>query len=64
MNALVLQSLGPALGAFIGALVGLSVARRRGGARTGVLSGSIFVTASAAGGAALLVTMAINYLWG
>ncbi|MCE8008242.1 hypothetical protein [Aestuariivita sp.] len=60
MQQLVLQSLAPALGVFIGALIGFSVRRRRG-KTGGLIEQSVFLTASAAGGAALLVAMGYNY---
>jgi hypothetical protein len=63
INALAVQSLGPALGAFLGVLIGLGL-RRRSGKTGGVMGGSIFLTASAAGGIALIVTMAITYATG
>lgn len=58
---LVQQSAGAAIGIFIGCLIGLSL-RKRSGKTTGLLGGSVFVTASAAGGAALMVMMVVNYL--
>ncbi|WP_254449072.1 hypothetical protein [Thalassococcus sp. S3] len=63
MQQLVLQSMAPALGVFIGALIGFSLRRRRGKTE-GLMQDSVFLTASAAGGAALLVAMAYNYLFG
>lgn len=59
LNALAVQSAAPALGVFIGALIGLSL-RRRSGKTGGLLAGSVFLSASAAGGLALLVMMAVN----
>ncbi len=61
---LVSQCLGAALGVFIGVFLGLSIRKRRQGTAEGLLNGSVLLTASAAGGLALLVMMLINYLTG
>ncbi|MFY9209904.1 MAG: hypothetical protein WAO69_02130 [Aestuariivita sp.] len=64
LNALALQSAGPAIGAFIGVLLGLGFRKRRRGGGGGLLDQSIVLTAGAAGGAALIVTMMINAFMG
>lgn len=58
---LVAQSAGVGIGIFLGTLIGL-FARKRSGKTDGMLNGSVFLTASAAGGATLLMMMAINAL--
>mgnify|MGYP000527769860 CR=1 FL=1 len=63
INALAVQSAGPAIGVFLGVLVGLGL-RRRAGKTDGLLGNSVLLTASAAGGAALLVMMVIRALIG
>ena len=59
IQELVQQSAGVGIGVFLGTLIGLFV-RKRSGKTEGLLGGSVFITASAAGGAALLVMMAIR----
>lgn len=63
INALAVQSAGPAIGIFVGVLIGLGM-RRRAGKTDGLLGNSVLLTSSAAGGAALLVMMVINALMG
>ena len=60
IGALVQQSAGAAIGVFVGVLIGLSIRKRRGKSE-GLLGGSVFLTASAAGGAALIAMMAVTY---
>ncbi|MCA0848119.1 hypothetical protein [Salipiger thiooxidans] len=61
LQQLALQSSGAGIGVFLGLLIGLSL-RKRNGKTEGLLGGSILLTASAAGGLALVVMMAVNYL--
>ncbi|EEX15052.1 MAG: hypothetical protein ACX93U_02305 [Salipiger thiooxidans] len=61
LQQLALQSSGAGIGVFLGLLIGLSL-RKRKGKTEGLLGGSILLTASAAGGLALVVMMAVNYL--
>ena len=61
IQLLVQQSAGAALGVFVGCLIGLSL-RKRAGKTGGLMGGSVILTSSAAGGAALLAMMAISYL--
>ncbi|HBM58565.1 MAG TPA: hypothetical protein DD444_05190 [Citreicella sp.] len=58
MQELVQQSAGVGLGVFLGLLLGLGL-RKRQGRSGGLLGGSVILTASAAGGVALIVTMAL-----
>ncbi|MWD27813.1 hypothetical protein E0K89_010030 [Aquicoccus sp. SCR17] len=60
IQQLALQSLGVGLGVFAGVLIGLGV-RKRNGNGEGLLAGSVLLTASAAGGLAMLVMMAMKY---
>ena len=62
IQELVQSSAGAAVGIFIGCLLGLGM-RKRAGKSEGLLGNSVFLTASAAGGASLLVMMAVNYFW-
>ncbi|MCR8546966.1 hypothetical protein M4578_03930 [Salipiger sp. P9] len=61
IQQLAIQSLGAGVGVFIGVLIGLSI-RKRKGRTDGLLGGSVFVTASAAAGLAMIVMMAMKYL--
>jgi len=60
IQQLALQSAGAGVGVFLGLLIGLSL-RKRKGRTEGLLGNSVILTASAAGGLALVVMMAINY---
>ncbi|APZ51339.1 hypothetical protein [Salipiger abyssi] len=63
IQQLALQSLGTGVGVFIGVLIGLGM-RKRKGKTDGLLAGSVFVTASAAAGLAMIVMMAMKYFTG
>jgi hypothetical protein len=59
LQQLVQASAGPAIGIFVGCLIGLGL-RKQKGKTEGLLGNSVLLTASAAGGASLIVMMAIN----
>jgi hypothetical protein len=60
IGQLVQQSAGVGIGIFVGCLIGLGMRKRKGNSE-GLLGNSVLLTASAAGGAALLAMMAIKY---
>ena len=60
IQQLAIQSLGTGIGVFLGVLIGLGI-RKRKGKTEGLLGGSVLLTASAAGGLAMLVMMTMKY---
>ncbi|KMK67630.1 hypothetical protein [Puniceibacterium sp. IMCC21224] len=60
---LLVKSAGVGVGVFVGTLIGMSI-RRRSGKTEGLLNGSVFLTALAAGGLALLAMMVFTYVRG
>ncbi|QFS82801.1 hypothetical protein FIU97_08310 [Roseivivax sp. THAF40] len=58
---LVMKSAGAGIGVFLGTFVGF-VIRARKGKTDGMIRGSATLTALAAGGAALLIMMVVNYV--
>ncbi|WP_353472634.1 hypothetical protein PVT71_01020 [Salipiger sp. H15] len=60
LQQLVLQSAGAAIGIFLGVLIGFGMRKRKGNTE-GLLAGSVLLTATAAGGLALVALTAIRY---